>query len=151
MNRIIWLDMDGCLTDFVGNFVRHKNQDPNSLPDEILWPLVREIPRFWADMPWMPDGKDLWTYVRQFGEVKILTSPSRSDERSKPEKLEWVQRELGNVEVIFAKGGTKASHLKRGDILIDDLMKNIKNVTEGHGILHTSTNKTIAHLEMLLK
>ena len=87
--------------------------------------------------------------MRQYN-VTILTSPSRSDERSEPGKREWVNLELGEIPIIFARGGTKALHLKHGDILIDDLPKNILNLTEGKGILHTSASDTIVSLKELL-
>ena len=146
----IFLDMDGVITDFVQYFIDHYSIDPNPLPDEELWPKVHKIPGFWRTLPWMPDGKKLWDFVRQY-EITILTSPSRSDERSKPEKLIWVRRELGEVPVIFARAGTKKDHLSVGDILIDDRLENLRDLPKDvHGILHTSADTTINELTRII-
>ena len=28
------------------------------------WDVIKKIPKFWSDMPWMPGGRQLWSYIR---------------------------------------------------------------------------------------
>jgi len=71
---MIFLDLDQTITDFETQFVQHtkfKKEDLISMPDEILWPNVRNIKDFWSHMPWMPDGLELWNFIKKL-KVAIL-------------------------------------------------------------------------------
>ena len=102
---------------------------------------------FWSEMDWMPDGKQLWNYIKKYNPT-ILTTPAKN-KFSKEGKEDWVKRELGpDVPLIFSKD--KFEHADTESILIDDYEKKIDNWInqgDGIGILHTSADKTIEELK----
>jgi hypothetical protein len=172
----IYLDMDGCITDFQGDFQALKTNKKGLRFEE--WDKVYGRHTAWAEigkaglehweyMSWMPDGKELWNYLKEYNPT-ILSAPSR-DPRSARGKILWVNRELGlNVDSATrsAKGpkwaqdsrmilsAQKYMFAKRypNSILIDDTANKIRDWQNngGIGILHTDTESTIAKLEEIL-
>jgi 5'(3')-deoxyribonucleotidase len=149
----VYLDMDGVICDFIGD-VRKVHPDMEDwAPDEKLWPAVCSIPNFWENMSWMPDGKELWEYLKKF-EVIILSAPTRNDLRSPSGKLKWIHDNLGfDTNFIFTRTGKKKLLARPDSILIDDLKGTIKNWNEagGIGIHHINTRLTIDILEAIWK
>ena len=148
----IYVDMDGVLTDFVAQLAPF-GYDGDNWPDDKLWPTVKSIPNFWRDMPWLTGGKILWRTIMKL-KPTILTAPARDDPSCKMGKLEWVCREIGNdVPVIFARACDKCQYAGNGDILIDDMERNIKQWRDagGIGILHIGAAKTIEELKKIFK
>jgi 5'(3')-deoxyribonucleotidase len=128
----VYLDMDGVLADFFGEWARLAKvdhyKDIND-PEENLQ-LVRDHPTFWVDLPMLPHAKALIkTVIEQFGEYRICSKPLEGDTRSKPGKMAWIKKHLSDmmpVEVILT--ANKAAFAKNeGDpnILVDDFGVNI--------------------------
>ena len=123
---------------------------------KYMYSLVHDDEEFWANLPWQPGGKQLWSYIRQF-DPDILTSPM--DKAGKTEslsgKLTWVEKNLGlNADKVnFAHDKYKFALSPEGksNILIDDFETKVKPFTEagGIGILHLGANNTIKILELL--
>ena len=123
---------------------------------KYMYNLVHDDEDFWANLPWQPGGKQLWSYIRQF-DPDILTSPM--DKAGKTEslsgKLIWVEKNLGldADKVNFAHDKYKFALSPEGkpNVLIDDFETKVKPFTEagGIGILHLGANNTIKILELL--
>ena len=123
---------------------------------KYMYSLVHDDEDFWANLPWQPGGKQLWSYIRQF-DPDILTSPM--DKAGKTEslsgKLTWVEKNLGlDVnKVNFAHDKYKFAVSPEGkpNILIDDFKTKVEPFTDagGIGILHISVDNTIKLLELL--
>ena len=89
--------------------------------NEEFWDLVdKQIGvRFWAGMPWMPEGEELYKYLKKY-KPSILTSPSR-EESSRIGKSLWVKRNMSGIPVKFGYGANgKAKFSGPNKILIDD-------------------------------
>ncbi len=107
---------------------------------------------FWRDMPWMPDGQDLWNYVKPYNPI-ILSGPQGPN--SKLGKTDWVRRELGlgkdRVILTQTKHEEAIKTLKMGKaaLLIDDLPKYVVPFRNAGGIAiqHTSAKDTIEQLK----
>ena len=160
----IFVDMDGVLTNFEGRF----EQFAGVTPDEYIsqksiqvgkdkayqqfWDLVDEQVgvRFWAGMPWMPEGEELYKYIKKY-KPTILTSPSRN-EASKIGKGVWIKRNMSGTPYKFGfKASGKAKHAGPNKILIDDRTENINawKAAGGIGILFKSTEQVKNELSKL--
>ena len=76
----IFVDMDGVLTNFEGRFEQFAGVTPDEYiaqksiqvgkdkAYEQFWDLVDEQVgvRFWAGMPWMPEGEELYKYIKKY-------------------------------------------------------------------------------------
>lgn len=140
----IYCDMDGVLTDFENRFVdmlREKGREyfskqvisqvtrPKHLKalegEEAFWEFVDAMgEEFWAQMPWMPNGKQLWDFIKTYDPI-ILTSPSYQN-TSRLGKYQWVQQNLQPTPPVkFKFGEAKADYATPTSILIDDKPSNL--------------------------
>lgn len=145
--RIVYVDMDGVLCDFRKAWNRVKGSHPGLDWWEVT---MKEGPRWWATMDWMPGGPILWKYVtHNFPNVKILSAvdgPEGFPDMAIEGKMSWCRKHLGipYEDMIFAEGG-KSRYARRGDILIDDQIDNYEEwrAAGGIAILHSSAIETI--------
>ena len=170
----IFCDMDGVLVDFdkgyeelTGAHTHHADRQGS----QYFWDLYRNSLKekgiserqYWENLPWMPDGKQLWDYISPYNPY-ILTAPSVNKDIPKPERYKishnesmqgktvWVNDHLSNVKKLLFKAADFKSQLSgKNKILIDDRIKTIDswNAKGGIGIFHTSAANTIKQLKEL--
>jgi predicted kinase len=150
----VYCDMDGVIVDFEHGYDRltgRKAPGVNSTYDKTdFWGAITKAGKdFWADLEWMEDGKQLWSYIKQYN-PKLLTAPSR-EESSRIGKKEWVYKNLPGTPIIFKQAKDKKDLAEPNAILIDDREDNIQQWVDagGIGIRHTSTASTIKQLQKL--
>jgi len=149
----IYLDMDGCLTDFSKQLAdlldRPLDRDWDFGNDPKIWKKIDEAGKdFWATMPWMPDGRNLWNDLKKHSPV-ILTSPSEHSSSIQGKK-EWLRDNLGSVPYIIEE--KKEKYAEPGSVLIDDREKSIKKWEDagGVGILHKKAVETLKEIKGIL-
>lgn len=166
----IYVDLDGVLTDFVGQFQKYANTSLTPHEYEAKngkYEFQKEINRleeFWTTMPWMPDGKELFEALRPLNPT-ILSAPSK-DPKSTSGKVKWLKDNLllpnYNLQTKAKHGWDGSSKIilnadkfrycsGPNDILIDDTGKKIIPWVNkgGIGILHTDTKNTLNKLKEL--
>jgi len=158
---IIFCDMDGVLVDFdkgyhqlTGKHTHHadvqvKKEFWKAFNNAISSQNTSEF-KYWSELEWMPDGKQLWGYIRKYNPY-ILTAPTFNPE-SKEGKSLWVTKHLDNVRKLYFKSSTtKSEYSRKNRILIDDRASTIDdwNARGGIGILHVSAQDTIQQLKQL--
>ena len=149
----IYCDMDSVLVDFDRGYQEltgMTTQQADANGAEAFWaPLSKAGAKFWITLEWMPDGKQLWDYIKKYNPI-LLSAPSR-EESSKLGKRVWVKRELPGVKLILKYASQKQEYASPTSILIDDRQKNIDQweAAGGIGILHTNTANTIKQLQQL--
>lgn len=149
----IYCDMDGVLVDFDHGYQEltgMTTQQADAIGGDTFWkPLTKAGAKWWITLNWMPDGKQLWNYIKKYTPI-LLSAPSR-EESSKLGKRVWVKRELPDVKLILRPASQKQQYASPTSILIDDRQKNIDQweAAGGIGILHTSTANTIEQLKQL--
>ena len=141
-NTEIFVDMDGVLADFFGEWAKSQNvanwkdiKDPAAAIKKI-----RNIDDFWLDLPVLPQAKELLMLIKKVkGKYKICTSPLANDPRSEPHKRRWIKENLSFFlpeEVIVTHN--KPAWAKQDDgtpnILIDDYGVNINAWENAGGI-----------------
>ena len=145
--------MDGVLVDFDRGYQEltgMTTQQADAIGGDTFWePLTKAGAKWWITLNWMPDGKQLWDYIKKYNPI-LLSAPSREDS-SKLGKRVWVKRELPGVKLILKYASQKQEYASPTSILIDDRQKNIDQweAAGGIGILHTSTANTIEQLKQL--
>ena len=106
--------------------------------------------KFWTGIEWMPEGKKLYDFVKQF-DHKLLSAPSRND-ASKIGKRMWVKKNTPGTQLILAAAVNKQNYADKSNILIDDREKNIQQWKDagGIGILFKSTDQVIDELKKIM-
>jgi cytidyltransferase-like protein len=149
----IYCDMDGVIVDFEDGYERltGKNIKGNHVKgDSDFWqPISDAGANFWINLKWMPDGKELWSYLKPYN-PEILSAPSR-EKSSRVGKEIWVRNNIPGTELILKPAPEKQELAEPNAILIDDRKDNIQQWKDagGIGILHTSANNTIKQLQEL--
>lgn len=150
----IYCDMDGVLTDFDERFDFYAGIGPREYESkygtEKFWNLIDKAGvGFWVGMKWMPDGKQLWNYIKPYSPI-ILSAPSKQSESRLGKRL-WVRNNIPNTKLILSKASEKRNYSGKYHILIDDRPSNIQQWIQdgGIGIFHTSAQNTIEQLKKL--
>jgi FMN phosphatase YigB (HAD superfamily) len=148
----IYCDMDGVLVDFNKGYKELTGEDLTGehRNDTDFWdPITKAGYDFWFNLEWVPDGKQLWNYIKKH-EPKILSAPSR-EEVSRVAKHDWIEKELPGTHLILRSAKHKKDFAAPTSILIDDRLDNIQGWRDagGIGIHHINTKHTIDQLKVL--
>ncbi len=158
-SKKIFLDMDGVICDFIeaaNKLFNVKNFAQWNDMKKTHWKKIRnEGSRFWSDMSWTKDGKELWEYlVRNYNNIQILSAHPADKGQSELGKRLWLRRNIGSsyaANAIICMGVDKQTYADINHILIDDSERNIRQWinNNGIGILHKNTKNTIKQLKEL--
>lgn len=155
--RRIYLDLDGVFADFYRVAQAHLGVPYTELPPAEAWARLEKVRNLFRHLPLLPDALELWQGLQGKGLLHVLTaSPQPTGElvTAPADKLAWVRQHLSPTIPVFvsASGVRKASFAAPGDILIDDLKRNIAawEGAGGVGILHRSAAETLRELEQAL-
>ena len=161
LKYVVFCDLDGVLVDFDRGVKELTGKLPTEQKTRHMWPRLAQTPDFYASLPWMPDGPELWRFIQPYGPIILTGLPL--GKWAKPQKLEWCRRELGShVRVLAGWSKDKARDARaylekegldgsRTPILIDDREK-LQEAWENHGgifIHHRDAPTTIAALKQL--
>jgi len=144
----LYCDLDGVLVDFEKGASAIFGKRIQEVPPKRLWSTAARTPGFYSNLPWMPDGKELWSAIKHLNPTILTAAPKGS--WAEKQKREWVDRELG-AEMKMIVSTNKFEHCPRGDpipILIDDRMIHCEawQLAGGIPIFHTDAKSTIQRL-----
>ena len=151
----LYCDMDGVLADFENRFEQYSDglttdEYRDKFGINAFWKLIdNEGVGFWVGIPWMPDGKELYDYIKP-NLYSLLSAPS-SENSSRLGKRLWVKNKIPGTKLILASAKNKQNYSEEGAILIDDRADTIREWDShgGIGILHVSAANTIQQLKQL--
>ena len=149
----LFCDLDGVLVDFEGGFAINHGFAHDSVPEGVMWKHIREHARHWHDLPKMSDAQILWDFIKDKNPIILTGCPATGYDHADLGKRFWCSTNLHpELPVITCRSKDKQLHMVQpGDILIDDLVKNIKRWEEagGLGVLHRNAEDTIKQLKMI--
>jgi 5'(3')-deoxyribonucleotidase len=160
-NFRVYVDMDGVLADFFGEWSRLSGVDHYKDIDnvEAKLQLIREHPTFWTNLPVLPHAKELVRTVQQlFGEWYVCSKPLEGDPRSAPGKRAWIQQhfsEMPPAGILLTYNKAEFATTETGPaILIDDYGVNIAQwqMAGGIGLKYEDTpvHSNLAHVKKVL-
>jgi hypothetical protein len=119
----------------------------------MMWKTIKDNMEHWEQLPAMPGALMLWAFLAPHKPTILTGCPSQGYKLAEAGKKAWCLRELGpDVPVITTYSRYKPKHMKGpGDILLDDMQKNIDRWNEagGVGVLWTSAEDAIQQLKDL--
>ena len=150
----IYCDMDGVLTDYEKRFIELLRKEGHKYySKEVIKQVTRpkhfeklegegELENFtdnyigldfWTGMEWMPNGRQLWSFIQPYNPV-ILTSPSKHNTSRLGKRL-WVKEQLVPAPPVeFRFGEAKSDFANENAILIDDKPSNLEAFASKGGI-----------------
>jgi len=149
----LFLDLDGVLADFDAGVLASCGKLPGELMPRVMWPILARTKDFYAKLPWMKDGKELWERCKPFDPVILTGIPL--GQWAAPQKLSWCAKELGaRIPVITClskeKGSAISNWLEEDEtpILVDDRLKSQPSWLDIGGIfvLHSSAEDSLKQL-----
>lgn len=146
----LFVDLDGVLVDFERGYEMLYGHHPHKVEEFKMWLTIKNNIDHWTQLPAMPGALQLWAFVARWNPTILTGCPSQGYANAAEGKRKWCVRELGSdVNVITTYSRYKPKHMKApGDILIDDMQKNIDRWNEagGRGVLHLTAERTISIL-----
>lgn len=152
----IYLDMDGVIVDWEKQFEHYSDgRSPAAYEAEHgkkqTYELVhKNSPAFYADAPWMRDGKVLYNFVKELP-TEILSHSSNPE--SNVGKTAWLKKHgITFKPNLVSHREDKAKFAGPDAIMIDDRQDVIDEfkAAGGIGLLHTSATDTINKLKEIL-
>ena len=137
----IYVDMDGVLADFFGDWKKLIGKDWRKITD--IGPAlqkIRDTDDFWLKLPMTSNAKNLLSLIKNIkGSYKILSSPLPDDPNSEPHKREWIKSNLNffppeDVIITFDKAKFATQSDGTPNILIDDYGVNIQKWESAGGV-----------------
>ena len=161
----IYCDMDGVLVDLIAGATKILGYDFSKRYGYVsgrheLWDKLAEDKMFWAELPPMPDMKQLWGFISTFRPNILTAVPAVRlvwDPPAGIQKAMWCEKNLGiSRDRVYAVQRKDKKHFAkssdgRPNVLIDDHQNNIQEFKSAGGIAvhHTSASDTIAQLEKI--
>lgn len=139
---IIYLDMDGCVTDFALHYKNLFNRDVNKDDSFTVTEMCKTEPRFFLTIPVLMRGKELYERLSKKYNIIFLTNPMEGMDYCKSDKLAWLKENIcENPTVIFSANKADYAHSAH-DILVDDVTHNLESFAEAGGTAIDFTKHT---------
>ena len=156
----LYVDLDGVLTDFVGNYLQvfhrpfyNPNDSEGTRDQSWLDKSWQDIDRggmsYWANMKKTADADALWIYIKKLQPAVLSGCGKNPSTGCAAGKVQWVKKNLSSTVTAFIEQDKSSKCIPPHSILIDDQVSNIEPwVKKGcRGILHTSAKDTIKQLQ----
>lgn len=151
MFQVLYLDCDGCLSDFYSSALKALGKDKEVIERTLLpgtwsmepacgvtedefWDIINNTPNFWESLDVLPNARGLVKVCEKyFGEeILLLTSPSKNPQ-SYAGKAVWVQKHFPKYARRLMVGPKKHMLAHSNAVLVDDYEVNCSKFEERGG------------------
>lgn len=153
----VFCDLDGVLSNFIEgiNTLAGKKVKQDDIED-VLRSLEKNEIDFWANLPWMKEGKQFWSTIKKYDPDILSACPESTDMKlCSKGKLQWIKKNLkiNESKIHIVKRRTKKDFANPNAILIDDRPKNIREWKSagGVGIFFKNNKDAIKKLESIIQ
>lgn len=147
-----FVDSDGVFAAFDEHVFNLFGALPSQMHPARLWSNVKRHPTFWEDMPIKNGARELWDFVLPHSPIVVTGCPTSDWDRAVSHKKAWWKQHFDHDHVITCLSRDKAMHMHtKGDVLVDDMEKNIRRWEEagGIGVLYHNHEQAIEDLKRL--
>lgn len=151
--RRLFLDLDGVLADFDRGAEQVLGMPAAAFEKRYgikeFWKRLARAPEFYARLPEMADGRELFDAVSHIGPTILTGLPL--GKWAAPQKVAWCEEHFPRVPVITCMARDKHRFMDPGDVLVDDREKHRADY-ERHGVVfvhHKDARTSIAELKDL--
>lgn len=113
--------------------------------DKMRWEILNNTPNFWENLPWMPDGKQIWNFVKKYKPHILSACGKMAGSVCREGKKRWLAKNLGYSNlgsvhlVLRAEKKNYAKIDGKATVLIDDYDKNCIEYQASGGIAVKAT------------
>lgn len=129
-NLRLFVDVDGVLTNWEAAYKAAGGKLFEKAKD--IDPDVTKLVEFWSEMPWMPNGRELWSMLLPLNPV-LLTAAVNFGKPCREGRNLWVHKNIADDQNIIYEY-SKDKYADSRSILIDDMEHNIEAFKEAGGI-----------------
>ena len=133
MNKpVVYVDMDGVVANFAQAYDNIFSRDAYKDDPFTVRQFCLTQPDFFKFLPVIGKGIELVDLLKDDYKVIFLTTPMPGMLNCKRDKVEWIQKYLGNYDIIFSDN--KADYVvDESSVLIDDMNSNLEPWREAGG------------------
>ena len=154
----LFLDLDGVFADFNKGVKNITGREPNNLPTWRLWSSINKKEDFWISLEPFNHASSFIESLKKYNPIILTGLPSSKKDLVSEHKREWVEKHLGDYEVITCLSKDKHLHMKNpGDVLLDDNIKNCTNWNNNGGVSilfdypKRSIDEILCEIEFMMK
>ena len=149
----LYLDCDGVLANFNAGAEAILGLKPRAFEQRYnigkMWAKLAGAPDFYGTLPLMPGAMELFDAVRHLNPI-ILTGLPRGNWAA-GQKERWAAEHFPGTRIITCMAVDKRKHAKKGDVLVDDMLKHRQLWEEAGGVFvhHRTVPETLRELRDL--
>ena len=132
----LFLDADGVLANFDEGVRRLLGMLPKEFERKrgrgAFWRELGKAPGFYANLPEMPDARQLFEAVAHLKPTILTGLPL--GKWAAPQKVAWAAEHFPGVPIITCMARDKHRHMEPGDVLVDD-REDHRAAYEAHGVV----------------
>jgi len=131
--QTIFLDMDGCVTNFALAYKQAFDRDVFTDDSFTVTQMCLTQSRFFRTIPVLEKGKELYNRLVKKYNVIFLTTPMADMPYCKADKLAWLKDNIcPDPTIIFSANKADYAHSEK-DVLIDDMDHNLDSFANAGG------------------